>query len=214
MKQHEVEEVANVMRECAGFGDDDLPLAVDIAERVMGPNSVVYGAPSVPARLVKNTIVVPLGHPDLNFAVAHECAHWALRELAQWKADHAQTERVANAVGAALLAPRDSVITAYRHYGEDLPTLASLFAMSQTALVLRLAEVRAESRAVVTRTGNVLARIFLIDEARSTRERSSLAREQSRAIVRAARSNRETLGLARTTLRGGIDEGRVAVLVG
>lgn len=213
MLQGEVEEVATLLRESVGCGEDDLPLAIEIAERLLGPGSVVYGAPSLPARLIGNAIVVPKGHPDLNFAVAHECAEWALRELVLWRGEHAQRERAANAIAAAILAPPDAVSRAYRHYGERFESLASVFGMSQTAIVLRLAEVEAENRAIVTRSGHILARIF-INEARELCARNAKVRGIAKAITVAARSRREVAGVVRATLRGGIDEGRVALRVG
>lgn len=213
MLQGDVEEVASILRESAGCGEDELPLAIEIAERLLGPGAVVYGASTLPARLIGNTIVIPEGHPDLNFAVAHECAEWALRELVHWDGGHADRERAANGIAAAMLAPPEALSRAYRHYGEAFRTLASVFGISQTAAVLRLAEVELESRAIVTCSGHVLARIFR-ESAGATRDRSRLAREESQRLVAAARSDRAIRGLARTTLRGGIDEGRVALRVG
>jgi hypothetical protein len=213
MRQAEVEEVAGIVRDSVACGEDDLPLAIEIAERLLGAGAVVYGAPSLPARLVGNTIVVPEGHPDLNFAVAHECAEWALRELVLWRGEHAQRERAANAIAAAILAPPVAVSRAYEHYGERFESLASVFGMSQTAIVLRLAEVKPQSRAIVTRSGHVLTRIFA-DETRELFARSSKVRGIARAFAAAAQGKREIAGVVRATLRGGIDEGRIALRAG
>jgi len=196
LPQLELERLAAEVRRLAGVCDDELPLAIDLAERVLGHGAVAYGSARLPARLDGRQIVVPQGHPDLNFAVAHELAHWALRELAAFRGDHAAGERAANALGAALVAPPHVVRRAHEHYGERLRTIARLFGLSQTAVVLRIAEVLEQERAVVTRTGNVLLRARQLDPA---------------VVAHAAHARGRVVGLAKARLRGGIDEGRVAV---
>lgn len=195
---HELERLAGEVRRLAGLSDDDLELAPDIAGRVLGPRGVVFGAPGTPARLDGHVIIVPPDHPDLNFAVAHELGEWALREIAGYSGPHTERERAANFVGAAILAPRPTVLRAYAYFGERVRTLSRAFALSQTSVVLRLAEVRKDERAVVTRNGHVLLRthgafpwanVPIVDVARGAKWR----------------------GLAKTRLRGGIDEGRVAI---
>jgi hypothetical protein len=73
--------------------------------------------------------------------------------------------------------------------------------LSQTATFLRLGEVLRDERAVVTRSGNVLVR---------TQGAFPWA---SVPVVDVARGKRWP-GLSRAHLRGGIDDGRVALRVG
>jgi hypothetical protein len=169
-----------------------------LAEAILGPGSVTYGHAALPARLIGHAIVIPKGHLDLNFAVAHECAEWALRELVVWTGGHAAKERAANSIAAAMLAPPIVVTKAYARHGEDVRALAKVFGLSQTSTILRLAEVEGRGRAVVTLSGHVLSRRI---------------RQPTASLVLAARARTATPGLARTRLRGGIDDGRVALRV-
>ena len=72
--------------------------------------------------------------------------------------------------------------------------------ISQTSTVLRLGEVRGDPRAVVTRTGHVFVR----------NQSPTLTRERAAAVAH----GRPVRGVAKARLRGGIDEGRVALRVG
>ncbi len=198
VKQLEFEILAGELRGLARLGDDDLELAPQIAARILGSGGVVFGAIGTSARLEGDQIVVPPDHPDLNFAVAHELAEWGLRELVRFKGSHIDKERAANSVGAALLAPRNTMLRAHAHYGERLRSIANTFALSQTGVVLRLAEVCGDERAVVTASGNVLVR---------TQGVFPWADVPVVSVARGARWR----GLAKTSLRGGIDEGRVAL---
>lgn len=196
----DLERLAKEVRKIAGLEDDELLLAPEIAGRVLGPNGVTFGATGTVARLAGGRIVVPLDHRDLNFAVAHELGEWALRDLALYRGGHVERERAANYLGAAIIAPAETMRRAHDWFGEKLHPLAKTFAISQTSAVLRLAEVRGDERAVVTKTGHVLLRtqgtfpwadVPVVDVARGGRWR----------------------GLAKARLRGGIDEGRIALRV-
>lgn len=179
--------------------------AAELAHRLIGPDSIsVVSYLACGARLRRTArgyqIELRDGLPDINFACAHELAHWALREVARYAGP--DEERFANYVGAALLTPRALVRAGLAFYGRKLEAVAPLAGaawLSHTAANLRLGEVASDERAVVTRTGHVL---------RSTEE--SFA-EPDRQVVIRARRERETPGLSRARLRGGIDEGRVAL---
>jgi hypothetical protein len=194
----DLERLANLVRRQARVSDDDLLLAPEIAARVLGEDGITFSAAGGVPYLDGDRIVVPEDHPDLNFAVAHELAEWALREHAKYRGPHVLRERAANYLAAAILAPAPTVRRAHAHFGEKLRTIAKTFALSQTSTALRLAEVRRGERAVVTRSGYVLLRTH-----------GSFG-WQDVPILDVARGRRWK-GLVRTRLRGGIDEGRVAL---
>jgi hypothetical protein len=203
MTAEELERLALEVRSRARLELDEIERAPEIVLRVLGPSSLaVSQSMRCSGRLTKvngrYVIVVRTDAPDLNFTCAHELAHWALLEIAGVHLPRAEEERAANHLGAAILAPKQTVLRAYEHWPERVSRLAREFGLSETAMVLRLAEARNDERAVVTRNGNVLLRsqgafpwadVPLVEVARGTRWR----------------------GLAKTTLRGGIDEGRVAL---
>lgn len=195
----ELERLAQEIRTIAHLDDDDLPLAPEIAERVLGKGSVLFGLPGTAARLDGLRIIVPPEHPDLNFIVGHELAEWALRDVLRFRGPHPEKEQAANYVAAALLAPPMTVRRAYSYFGEHLRPLAKTFGLSQTSATLRLAEVRGDERAVVTRSGNVLLRT------QGTFPWADVP------VADVAHGRTQWMGLAKARLRGGIDEGRIAL---
>lgn len=195
----ELERLAREIRALARLGDDDLPLAPTIAERILGPDAVLFGLPGTTSRLDGLRIIVPPEHPDLNFAVAHELAEWGLREIMRYAGPHAEKELAANYVAAALLAPPSTVRRAYSAFGESLKPIAKAFGLSQTSATLRLAEVRGDERAVVTKRGNVILR-----------SQGSFPWADV-PVLQVAHGRERWRGLAKAHLRGGIDEGRVAL---
>jgi len=102
-------------------------------------------------------IIVRSGARDVNFLIAHEMAHIALR-TAEFDGTRADEERAADAIAAAILAPPRAVLGAHRFFGERLRPLARCFAISQTSMTLRLGEVLNDERAVVTRNRRILKR--------------------------------------------------------
>lgn len=133
---------------------------------------------------------------DPRFVAAHELGHFAFRQEGVTFATSAAEERAANLFAAVLLAPRALVVRAYDHCGERLRPIAAGIGISQTSAALRLAEVLGDERAVVTRTQFVHLR------------GSTLTQERALAAARG-----KVPGLVKTRLRGGLDEGRVAVRV-
>lgn len=196
---------AERVRQIAGVDEDAIVDAAELAIRLIGPDSVVIVdslACGARLRWTPSGYRIELrdGLPDMNFACAHEVAHWALRTLERYEGP--DEERFANYVGAALLMPRSVVRDGTRFYGRGLESVAPLAEaalVSQTAANLRLGEVLRDERAVVTRSGHVL------------RSAEDAFEEPDRLVVRRARRAPETPGLARANLRGGIDEGRIAI---
>jgi hypothetical protein len=200
MEPDELELIAQELRAIAELADDDIRHAPVIAARVLGERGVRL-LPSGPpiAYLDGETVLVSRDHPDMNFAVAHELGEWALKYLANFKGTHAERERAANYIAAAMLAPKPTVERAHRYYGERLRALAETFGVSKTSMTLRLAEVRRDERAVVTKNGHVLVRT------QGTFPWAQIP------VLDVARGESQWRGLAKTSLRGGIDEGRVAL---
>jgi hypothetical protein len=198
---NDLEQLACEVRRIARLSDEELLLAPEIAGRVLGPRGVAFGPRGTVAFLDGVRIIVPIDHPDLNFAVAHELAEWALAYLARFGGGHVERERAANYVGAAIVAPASAVRRAHAHWGERLRTIAKAFALSQTCAALRLAEVRRDERAIITRSGHVLLRsqgAFPWGDV---------------PVIRVARGVERWRGLTKARLRGGIDEGRIALRV-
>lgn len=205
-EQLDLELLAKEVRRRAGLADDEVELATRIAARVLGPDAVALDPELRGAAYLRRTIdgwqiVVNPGARDIRFHVAHEIGEWALKTLAQFNGTEVARERAANYLAAAILAPEAAVRRAHARVGERLRVLATQFGLSQTSVVLRLAEVRGDERAIVTRTGNVLIR---------TQGAFPWA---SVPIVDVAAPGGKWVGLAKAELRGGIDEGRVALRV-
>lgn len=207
----DLEELASDVRRRARIGPQARALATDIAVALVGERGVIIdpelaGSAYVIQRGDRFRIIFRLDAPDIRFRLMHECAHVALRKLAKLELSPEDEERAANYVAAAIIAPRGQVLCAYADLGERPRTMAAIFGLSQTAMVLRLAEVLEDERSVVT-TG------------RTTGERNVLVRNAREVdwsdpeiIVEADRRRRHPK-LAKTRLRGGIDEGRVALRV-
>lgn len=197
---------AERVRRAAGLRDDEIVDAGEIAVRLIGSQSIVVVdqlACGARLRWTERGYVIELrdGLPDINFACAHEVAHWALRTLENY--DGPDEERLANYVGAALLMPRALVREGARFYGrklEPVEPLADAARVSETAATLRLGEVLGDERVVVTKSGNVL------------RSGADAFAEPDLLVVRRARRKAETPGIARAALRDiGIDEKRIAL---
>lgn len=203
--QGEIEALAGEIRRMAGAVDDGPVLATRMATRLLGPDAVALDHRMASAAFLRRTraggyqIVVNPAVPDVRFAIAHEIGEWALQTIVRFAGHGAAREQAANRIAAALLAPAPAVLRAHDRLGERLPALADAFGVSQTAVVLRLAEVRGDERAVVTRTGHVIVR---------TRGAYPWA---AVPVLEVARGQRAWRGLRKTALRGGIDAGRVAL---
>jgi len=203
----ELERLARDLRRIARLTDDEIALAPTIAERVLGVPVRLAPTMATAACLAEHDgrwrIFLRAVGPDTNFDVAHELAHYALRELAGYRGP--DEERFANHVAAAMLAPPKIVRHFRREHGDGLAPirpLARAVVISQTASQLRLGEVLEDERAVVTKTGNVIIR------SRGVFPWASVP------IVDVARGGARWKGVAKARLRGGIEEGRVALRAG
>jgi hypothetical protein len=83
------------------------------------------------------------------FAVAHEVAEWYLKVVRYVGED---VEDVANAIAAALVAPRRPFIQAVKRHGFKLSKLALDFDTTQTCMALRYGEALRKPVAVLTRS--------------------------------------------------------------
>jgi hypothetical protein len=201
----QLEVFAERVRREAGVGGEEVVDAAELATRLLGDGSVVIVDKLACGARLRWTptgyrIEIREGLADMNFACAHEVAHWAFRRYEHDCGPH--EERMANYVGAALLFPRALVRSAVSFYGRGLDALepvADRLMLSKTAVNLRLGEVLKDERVVVTRTGHVL------------RSDEAAFQEPDKIVVRVARDDRARTGLSKAPLFGGIDEGRVAL---
>jgi hypothetical protein len=132
---------------------------------------------------------------DRNFVIAHELGHWALR-LAMY--DGAREEEFADRIGAAIVAPPAAVRAAYHFFGENLSALAKHFGSTQSLVVLRLAEVLCQDRALLSP-----------ERARVLAANGPLATATPEEL-RAWAKGRSPKGIRKAHLRSGYDRGRVA----
>ena len=202
MQMKEIEGLAIKLRRAAGANDEAIISLVDVIVHWMGRRSVervdsLAGRATLVTVNERSRIMIRRGAPDLRFATAHEFGHWAFRNVARVTFLGMDEEKAANIFAAAILAPQSLVRRAYEFFGEDTKEIADQLCLSQTSVVLRLGEVRGDPRAVVTRTGHVFTRNA---DATFTSQRAS-----------AAARGKPSRGLAKARLRGGIDEGRVAL---
>ncbi len=200
----EIEHLASTMRKRAGVGAEEIVDAGEFAVRLIGPECfIVLEHLAVGARLRRDEsdsyiIEIRDNLPDVNFCCAHEVAHWGLAELAGYVGP--DEERLANSLAAALLAPASFVRRHAVHFGASLSAvrpLARAVRISQTSSNIRLSEVLRDERAVLTsKSGNVLHRS---DSLFPWADETALKKHWR--------------GLAKAKLRGGIDEGRTALMI-
>lgn len=159
----DVEGEARVLRERAGYDEDDVPggmaLAAALGVRVRkvdggllrggdGCTIRVHGRPEVCIRR-------GLTRERTHWVIAHELFETRLGELDYRGED---IEQCAEAGAAALLMPRRSFRLAAREHGDDYAALAADYLCGQTAAVLRLAEVGAVEMAAVVAPARVHVR--------------------------------------------------------
>lgn len=202
LEQCDVECLAADARRMAGVGSDEIVRAPVLIAALLGADAVAV-APSLRTSACltvvggRYRILIREFGSDTNFDLMHEGAHAILRGFLRYEGGN--EERMANALAAALLASPRAVRRWRTNIGEQLGELSSAFGLSQTAMFLRLAEVQGDERAIVTRSGNVIVR-------------SQGAFPWATTPV-LDRSKKPWRGVRKTRLRGGIDEGRVALRV-
>lgn len=202
----ELAALASELRRLADLAEDAVALAPRIAVGVLGTAIRIAPTLESSACLARAgsgyEIFIRSVGPDTNFDIAHELGHYALKVIARYTGP--DEERFANQVAANVLAPRALVRDVVRAYGRGLRPirpLARTVQISQTAAHFRLGEVLEDGRVVLTqRNHHVLVR--------STG--ASIDWTQV-PITEVARGKRRWKGIARAELRGGIDEGRVAL---
>lgn len=205
MDQLDLEVLAADVRHRVGLRGDEFMLSPTIAGALIGRGSVrtILRYPT-PATLIwldgKPQIYVRRDAPDMNYLVAHELGHIALR-WAGWIGTREREERFASFIGAAIIASPEMVRRAYRWFGESIERVAGAFYITQTSATLRIAEVTHEERAVVRKDGLVRVATF------------GGFPWASINIVEAARG-RSTPELAKTKLTGTYDRGRTALKAG
>jgi hypothetical protein len=84
---------------------------------------------------------------QLNHAVAHELGEWLLRRCGYCEPD---VEALSSSVAAAICVPRPAFVAAYRELGEDLAALSRRFQVSESLMVLRIAECLGFPTALIT----------------------------------------------------------------
>jgi len=84
---------------------------------------------------------------QLNHAVAHELGQWLLRRRGYSEAD---VEELSSSVAAAICVPRPAIVAAYGELGEDLAALSRRFQVSESLMVLRIAECFGRPTALIT----------------------------------------------------------------
>jgi hypothetical protein len=200
----DLEMIAGALRDMAGLDEGAMEPVTHTAVRILGPDGVVLvpslGHGAFLRRRVDGGYQIAIGDavPDVRWALAHELGHLGLRTLGKLELPPSEEESAANYIAGALLAPACTFRRAVKHFGGDLTALrplAKTFGLSQTSAQLRIGEVFNVDRAVVTaKQENVLARGPRWGRAALTELRALSPRR-----------------VERRQLRGGIDEGRLAM---
>ena len=84
---------------------------------------------------------------QLNHAVAHALGGWFLQCRGYCAAD---VEALSSSVAAAICVPRPALLVALGQLGEDLPALSRQFQVSESLMVLRMAECLGSPTALIT----------------------------------------------------------------
>lgn len=151
----EVEGTAEALYAEAGFDPREPAAPVRLARALLGPRSVFsVHASSLPgdACLVRLEeqyriyVRARLEPRRRRFAVLHELAEWHLHRVGFQGQD---IESVADALAAALLAPRQQFLRALTATGYRLPILARHFEATESCVALRAGEVTGEPMALI-----------------------------------------------------------------
>ena len=85
---------------------------------------------------------------QLNHAIAHELGEWFLRCKGYTEPD---VEELSGRLAAAICVPRPAFVAARARLGDDLAALSAEFRVSQSLMVLRVAECLGTATALITR---------------------------------------------------------------
>lgn len=199
----EIEGTAEALYRMAGLDSGDGAKPLELARRLLGPSSVrvVHAA----ALIGDGAFAVVNGEPRIyvraklprnrrRWLLSHELAEWWL-----WRERYREpdVELLADALAAALIAPRQLFLRAVRRDGQQLPLLALRFNVTESCAALRVGET----------TGTPTA---LLAPSRPIRFRGDERAWPNEAeLWRAARAATELPGIARSKLT---DEPRRVVL--
>ena len=135
--------------------------------------TIAHGAPSVAAVVLGETCLQFMPHEELpgrslirrdgtrwiihvretlsdrqlNHAVAHELGEWFLRRRGYSEPD---VEALSSSVAAAICVPRPAFMMVLHRLGEDVSALSRRFQVSESLMVLRIAECLGASTALIT----------------------------------------------------------------
>lgn len=194
MDHGDIEGTAEAMYRAAGLDPREGASPLALARRLLGPGAVFsYHAASLAGdgQLSRHgdrwriAIRSGLSPARRRWAIAHELAEWCLT-LARYQ--EPDVEQMADALAAALLAPRQAFLRVLREDGQRLPLLAARFESTESFAALRIGET----------TDQPLA---LVAPRRPVRVRGAEFVWPSEAEIRAMAAGRLAPGLARTKLR-------------
>lgn len=153
--QADIEGEADAIYRAAGLDSATAAPPIWLATQLLGSGSVV-GAPFL--RQPGGGCLVRVGpqvriyyrsrlsQQQRDFVVAHELAHWALRDRA---GNEVETEIACDALAAALIAPRAAFLKVVAKHGARFTRLAKAFACSESLAALRFGETTLEPLALV-----------------------------------------------------------------
>ncbi len=148
----DIESEAEAILVDEGFPLDEPPDVEKLAWCALGAQNVVEarGLP-VPGRFLPDS-----GRLELRPGLTRKARRWLLahelseRHLLRRSYAPDEIEQLADAVAAALIAPKQAVRTALRSFGRHLPNLALVLGTTQSIAALRLGEVTGSPLALVT----------------------------------------------------------------
>lgn len=200
--RRELEKCAAQVRREAGLAPEDISPAPAIVSRVLGDEAYVevedFSTSAALAERDDNEflIFVRRGEADANYLCAHEMGHWILRRIG-FHGPAADEERFASYLGAALVASPEATRRMHAQFGENLPRHAAMFMATQSMMHIRFAEVFDDDRALVAPDHVRVPNPGRIPDCPRT------LREWARGAA--------PRGIVHTRLRGGYDDGRVAL---
>ncbi len=153
LEQHEVEGEAWAIRWAAGVDRNEAIAMPALARRLFGRGAVrTVGAGELPDVTVRDghpRIAVPRGldPKELNATIAHELGEW---RCIVGRYDGEDAERVATAIGAALLLPQAPFVREVRRRGFAVRELGDAFVVPDAIVALRVGEVDEGAVALVT----------------------------------------------------------------
>lgn len=137
---HALEWNAAHIHRLAGSPPEDPWRADAVVEQLIGP--IRYFTGPGEGRLEKDgdrwvvSVNRAIPWPRQHFAIAHELSHWFYRERGI-----AHTEEMADALAAAIIAPRRAALALFQAVGLDLAEFAATFEVTHTCAALRYGEV-------------------------------------------------------------------------